>query len=131
MTMPAALTRALPLALLVSVMLPGCATIPEGELQLGPKIARDMKDRRGGAPSPAEGRPLYAEVFAYPQMLLTGDILAGGTLLLCIGREDLSLEEIVIGYGHDRDGTTTFLSPIVPEVTTKKAPRKKTRGAEE
>jgi hypothetical protein len=73
----------------------GCATIPEGELQLGPKIVRDMKASRTSTKALNKGRPIYAEAYTYPQMLETGDIWAGGPLLINLGREDISLDTLI------------------------------------
>ncbi len=73
----------------------GCATIPNGELQLGPKIVRDMHESRVTAKSLSKGRPIYIEARSYPQMLESGDIWAGGPVLLNLGREDLSLDALL------------------------------------
>lgn len=73
----------------------GCATIPEGELQLGPKIVRDMKDSRSSAQALNKGRPIYIEAYSYPQMLESGDIWTGGPLLINLGREDISLDALI------------------------------------
>ncbi len=73
----------------------GCATIPDGELQLGPKIVRDMKESRTSAQALNKGRPIYIEVYSYPQMLESGDIWTGGPLLINLGREDISLDSLI------------------------------------
>ena len=74
----------------------GCATIPNGELQLGPKIVRDMHESRTGTQALNKGRPIYIEARSYPQVLESGDIWAGGPVLLNLGREDLSLDALII-----------------------------------
>lgn len=73
----------------------GCATIPDGELQLGPKIVRDMRESRTSTQALNKGRPIYIEARSYPQILESGDIWAGGPVLLNLGREDLSLDSLV------------------------------------
>ncbi len=73
----------------------GCATIPDGELQLGPKIVRDMKESRTSAQALNKGRPIYIEAYSYPQMLESGDIWTGGPLLINLGREDISLDSLI------------------------------------
>jgi hypothetical protein len=73
----------------------GCVTLPEGELQLGPKIVRDMKASRSGVQALNKGRPIYIEAYSYPQMLESGDIWTGGPLLINLGREDISLDDLI------------------------------------
>jgi hypothetical protein len=90
----------------------GCATIPEGDLQLGPKIVRDMKASRTTAQALNKGRPIYIEAYSYPQMLETGDIWAGGPLLINLGREDISLDVLI----------APALPIIAPISTRKRAP---------
>ena len=92
------LTRSV-LALLTALMA-GCVSIPTGELQIGPKIAADMKSQnQAGTQSLSRGRPVYLEAQAYPQMLETGDIWAGGQILVYLGREELSLDQVVGDLG--------------------------------
>ena len=73
----------------------GCATVPNGELQLGPKIVRDMQESRVGTKAINKGRPVYIEARSYPQVLESGDIWLGGPVMLNSGREDLSLDALV------------------------------------
>lgn len=89
--------RPLFLSLVMSILTSnsGCATIPEGQLQLGPHIVRDMHESRVGTQALNKGRPIYIEARSYPQMLDSGDIWAGGPVLLNLGREDLLLEAIM------------------------------------
>jgi hypothetical protein len=96
------LTRSV-LALLAALM-GGCASIPTGELQLGPQIAADMKGQtQAGTQSLSRGRPVYLESYAYPQMLESGDIWAGGQVLVYLGREELSLDQVVGDLSHKAD----------------------------
>jgi hypothetical protein len=82
----------------------GCASIPTGELQLGPQIAADMKSQtQAGTQSLSRGRPVYLESYAYPQMLESGDIWAGGQVLVYLGREELSLDQVVGDLSHKVD----------------------------
>jgi len=89
--------------LIIHAMTYGCATIPDGELQLGPKIIKDMKESRVGTVSLSKGRPLYIEARSYPQLLESGDIWAGGPVMVNIGREDLSFDAILDGQAADHD----------------------------
>jgi hypothetical protein len=73
----------------------GCATVPNGELQLGPKIVQDMQESRIGTKAINKGRPVYIEARSYPQVLESGDIWLGGPVMLNLGREDLSLDDLV------------------------------------
>lgn len=119
------LTRAV--LCLVTAMLYGCATIPEGELQLGPKIAEDMKNQSAsGAAGLSRGRPVYLESYAYPQMLETGDIWAGGPILVYLGREELSLDQVVGDLGR---GNATPAQAGAPSKTAEKKPKKNKKPA--
>lgn len=89
--------------MIILTMTYGCATIPDGELQLGPKIIKDMKESRVGTASLSKGRPLYIEARSYPQLLESGDIWAGGPVMVNIGREDLSFDAILDGQAADHD----------------------------
>lgn len=114
---------------LLTAMFYGCATIPEGELQLGPKIAEDMKNQgAGGAAGLSRGRPVYLESYAYPQMLETGDIWAGGPILVYLGREELSLDQVVGDLGR---GSTTPAQEPAPASgkTVEKKPKKNKKTA--
>jgi hypothetical protein len=103
----------------------GCASIPKGELQLGPKIAADMKDQQsGGLLSLSRGRPVYLEAYAYPQILETGDIWAGGPILVNLGREELPLD-VLVGDLVKPDEPAT---PATPAAEEKVASRKKTKA---
>jgi hypothetical protein len=73
----------------------GCATVPNGELQLGPKIVQDMQESRMSTKAINKGRPVYIEARSYPQVLESGDIWLGGPFMLNLGREDLSLDALV------------------------------------
>jgi hypothetical protein len=111
---------------LMAAMLAGCATLPSGELQLGPKIASDIKDQQaGGLASLSRGRPLYLEAYAYPQMLETGDIWAGGPLLVNLGREELSLDQVVGDLGkRDDDQGVARATPAAEESALQKGKKK-------
>lgn len=104
----------------------GCASIPKGELQLGPKIAADMKEQQaGGLSSLSRGRPVYLEAYAYPQILETGDIWAGGPILVNLGREELPLDVLVGDLVKPDDKTA---APVAPAAEEKVASRKKTKA---
>ena len=101
----------------------GCVSVPSGTLQLAPGIAADMKSQReGNLTSLSRGRPVYIEAFAYPQMLETGDILAGGQILLNLGREELSLDQIV---GSQVEPAAETPAPAEKMASTKKAKKAK------
>lgn len=78
-----------------SLTLAACISVPKGELQLGPQITSDMQSGTKNASHIGKGRPIYVEARSYPQILESGDIWAGGTLMVNIGREDLSLDEVI------------------------------------
>lgn len=78
----------------LQVLNSGCATIPEGELQLGPEIKKDMRVTHNNT-FLNKGRPIYVEAKSYPQILENGDIWAGGSLMMNIGREDVSFDEML------------------------------------
>jgi hypothetical protein len=118
------LTRAV--LCLVTAMFSGCATIPEGELQLGPKIAEDMKNQgAGGAAGLSRGRPVYLESYAYPQMLETGDIWAGGPILVYLGREELSLDQVVGDLGRGSANPAQAGAPAASKTVERKSKKSK------
>lgn len=121
------LTRAV-LAMLTAFMA-GCATLPAGELQLGPKIAADMKSQnQAGAQSLSRGRPVYLETYAYPQILESGDIWAGGQVLVYLGREELSLDQVVGDLGQPADAKVAASPPEGKAAESKKSkPSKRTQ----
>jgi len=78
----------------------GCTSKPAGDLQIGPQISahknqndnRDMSDSKN---SSLQGRVVYIEIYAYPQLLEGGDIFSGGPFLLALEREKISIDSIV------------------------------------
>jgi hypothetical protein len=71
--------------------------LPEGEKKLQEMVDEDQKNAKT-VPEKKEmykGRPIFIKAAAYPQVMPDGDIFAGGDLILSIGREDLSIEDVL------------------------------------
>ncbi len=81
--------------LLLFFLLSNCSSLPEGEGVLTKMVEEDQGKVEGQNEQVYRGRPIFVKVTAYPQMLAQGDIFAGGEILLSVGREELSLEEIL------------------------------------
>lgn len=75
-----------------------CASSPDGARELMTKIEADRKRNSQIPASVAQGRPVFVEVAAYPQVFPEGDIWTGGVILLNIGRENLHLGSLVEKY---------------------------------
>lgn len=74
----------------------GCATPPKGQPTLAPMVSRDMTSQNvGGAAEVKKGRPIFVKAYAYPTVLPSGDVWAGGWILVNVGREDVALESLL------------------------------------
>lgn len=76
----------------------GCASSPDGTKEIMTKIEADRKRNSQIPASVSQGRPVFIEVAAYPQVFPEGDIWTGGVILLNIGRENLHLGSLVEKY---------------------------------
>lgn len=77
-------------------ILSSCTSLPKGELQLKKMILDDYPEGPYGQSSYIHaGRPFYIESTSYPYLLPDGHISIGGKLLVYVGREELSLEELL------------------------------------
>lgn len=77
-------------------LLPACTSKPNGELQIWPQMTSHSRTNENtNNESPLQGRLLYIEIYAYPQVLDGGDIFSGGPFLLALEREKVSLDSIV------------------------------------
>ena len=83
------------LELMGILLLYGCVTLPDGDLQLAPRLVKDRRSQRETGESLKCGRPLFVEVQCYPRLATTGDLLGQGTILMNIGREVVSLDEVL------------------------------------
>lgn len=82
--------------ILTLFVLSACTSLPKGELQLKKMILDDHPQEPGGKVSYVHsGRPLYVESTSYPYLLPDGHISMGGKLLVYVGREELSLNELL------------------------------------
>lgn len=77
-------------------ILSSCTSLPKGELQLRKMMLddqpRNIPDRISYVHA---GRPLYIESTSYPFMMPNGHISMTGKLLVYVGREELSLNELL------------------------------------
>ena len=85
-----------PLSILL--LISACMTSPKGSKELMLRMQADQTKQRPGLSDPQRGRPLFAEVACYPQLLPQGDIFTGGVILLHTGREALALGDYVAKY---------------------------------
>lgn len=79
----------------------GCASSPEGTAELAKRVDGDLKTVKSPRRNISDGRPMFAEVQSYPQILASGDIWMGGDILLNIGREEMNLSELVDRYSKE------------------------------
>jgi hypothetical protein len=78
----------------------GCASSPEGTAELAKRVDGDLKAVKTPRRNISDGRPMFAEVQSYPQILPSGDIWMGGDILLNIGREEMNISELVDRYSN-------------------------------
>lgn len=90
----------------ITLLLPHCATKPDGTRTLSPMIEADIKDQKTAAQDVTQGRPIFIKTYAYPQILDSGDVWSGGWVQVFIGREQMSFDN--------------FLNPDKAEVPEKK-----------
>ena len=83
---------------LTLIFLNGCVTSPDSSQELQKRIDADLIDQKLGEVDLAQGRPLFQEVQSYPQILSSGDLWLGGTMLVNIGREQLQLSDFMRQY---------------------------------
>ncbi|MBL7663580.1 MAG: hypothetical protein JNM93_00490 [Bacteriovoracaceae bacterium] len=77
-------------------VLSACTSLPKGDLQLKKMMLDDQpREPRGGISYVHAGRPLYVESTSYPYLLPDGHISMEGKLLVYVGREELSLNELL------------------------------------
>lgn len=82
--------------LLSLFVLSSCTSLPKGEPQLRKMM---LDDRPRNVPERVSyvhsGRPLYIESTSYPFVMADGHISMNGKLLVYVGREELSLNELL------------------------------------
>lgn len=103
-------------------ILSACTSLPNGELQLKKMMLDDHpREPQGRVSYVHSGRPLYIESTSYPFLLPDGHISMGGKLLVYVGREELSLNELVpiqeSSKKEDDPQDKKDLSPEVKEPT--------------
>lgn len=77
-------------------ILSACTSLPKGELQLRKMILDDHPRHFPERASYVQtGRPIYIESTSYPFMMPNGHISMSGKILVYLGREELSLKEIL------------------------------------
>jgi len=91
-------------AIVAAMIVTSCVTVPDGELQMAPRMVEDFKGQRETPESLKWGRPMYVEVQAYPILAHSGDIVVRSTVLMNVGREVMSLEDLVDPSVKPRSG---------------------------
>ena len=79
-------------------VLSSCASIPKGERALIEKVELDAKSqliKESQIPDIQLGRPKFVRAYAYPQLIDGEDLFEGGFVNLFVGRETLSLEDLL------------------------------------
>jgi hypothetical protein len=77
-------------------ILTACTSLPKGEPQLKKLMLEDQpRDPQGKISYVHAGRPIYVESYSYPYLLSDGHISMEGKLLVYVGREELSLNELL------------------------------------
>lgn len=77
-------------------ILSSCTSLPKGDLQLKKMMLDDQpRDPQGRLSYVHAGRPIYVESTSYPYLLPDGHISMEGKLLVYVGREELSLNELL------------------------------------
>jgi hypothetical protein len=72
---------------------------------LAKRVDGDLKAVKTPRRNISDGRPMFAEVQSYPQILASGDIWMGGDILLNIGREEMNISELVDRYSSANSKT--------------------------
>jgi len=84
--------------IIIFLALASCTTIPPGEKSLIQKVERDAKGqviKGSNIPDIQLGRPKFVRAYAYPQLIDGEDLFEGGFVNLYVGRETLSLEDLL------------------------------------
>jgi len=86
-----------------AVILTSCSlTPPVGQPVSKNALRKDLSEQvRGtGGTSTTEmpinaGRPIFIEAWSYPQIVDTGDIWGGGKIYINVGREEITLNDVL------------------------------------
>ena len=99
--------------------LSACTSLPKGELQLKKMMMDDQpKDPQGRVTYVHSGRPIYVESVSYPYLLPDGHISLQGKLLVYVGREELSLNELLPKQEEEKNPSSPKPSES-PKIETK------------
>lgn len=103
-------------------ILSACTSLPKGELQLKKMMIDDQpKEPPGRVTYVHSGRPLYVESTSYPFLLPDGHISLKGKLLVYVGREELSLNELLPKQEEKKKASPSKPSEV-PKNETKERP---------
>lgn len=95
------------------LILSACTSLPKGEPQLKKMMIDDHpRESQGRFAYVHSGRPVYIESTSYPFLLPDGHISMGGNLLVFVGREELSLNELIPAKDFLKEEDQSQLSPI-------------------
>jgi hypothetical protein len=76
-----------------------CASLDKGKPQLRNDVKKDYEDTFSSFlekyPNANQGRPIYIHGFSGSQFLQNGDVWLGGEISIYIGREKLSLDDVI------------------------------------
>lgn len=89
---------------IISILMSSCATIPEGDLQLGPRSLMTEERQKAMESNLKKGRPIFLESYMYPRLLSSGDVFDGGKVFVNIGNENLSLDDLIDQSQGDPQG---------------------------
>jgi len=79
--------------LFLSLLVSSCASIPEGILQLGPRLFVEQNK----ALPVLQGAPKFIEIDVYPYALNSFDVMKEAKIMLYLGREQIKLESLLEG----------------------------------
>lgn len=85
--------------IILLVILASCSSLPKGELVNAETLEKDRREyTQVKKPiSLNKGKVIYIKIKTYPQLLANEHIFLGGEVMLNVGREDVTIKEILNG----------------------------------
>ena len=87
--------------IIMLLLIASCSSVPKGNPQLGKMIQRDkISNNSRSSQYLHQGRPVFIKATLWPQVLEGGDISQKSNILLMIGREKISVDEVLKKNGE-------------------------------
>ncbi len=109
----------------LGILIQGCSSLPEGKKVLAPMFERDWRNdsnRDSVSQDYYKGRPVYVKAAVYKHFQEGGDLIDDHTVHLNMGRENLSVVDLVYGKKSVKIPRASKKIQAKPTSRKKKAP---------